>query len=102
MAGSFIAIYRWRVAPVYEAAFRKVWADTTKALREEGGFGSCLGRTGDGVFVAVAPWPDRKAREAAFEAIGEGPPWPPCERLEPLEMDVLVDLWATSPFAHQP
>ena len=99
MAGGFVAIYRWRVAPAYEAAFRKAWRETTLALRANGGLGSCLGRGAEGTFVAVATWPDAQAREAAFAAIGDGPQWPPCERLDPIEMEVIDDLWTASPFA---
>jgi hypothetical protein len=95
----FIAVYRWRVEPEHEAGFRRAWSDTTLALRERGGYGSCLGRAADGTFVAVAPWPDRQAREAAFDAIGDGPQWPPCERLDPIEMQVTDDLWQATPFA---
>ncbi len=98
MAGGFVAVYRWRVAPADENAFRKAWSETTLALRAQGGFGSCLGRTADGTFVAVAPWPGRKAREDAFDAIGEGPQWPHSERLDPIEMEVIDDLWTASPF----
>lgn len=102
MTSGFVAIYRWRVESEYETAFRKAWTETTLALREKGSFGSCLGRSEDGTFVAVAPWPDRTAREMAFEAIGEGPPWPPCERLDPIEMQVIDDLWLASPFPASP
>ncbi|MCB2049389.1 MAG: antibiotic biosynthesis monooxygenase [Novosphingobium sp.] len=98
MAGGFVAIYRWRVAPEHERAFRDVWAEVTQAARAQGGYGSCLGRTPDGTFVAVAPWQDRQAREQAFAAIGEGPQWPPVERLEPIEIEVEQDLWVASPF----
>lgn len=99
MAAGFVAVYRWRVAPGDEAAFRKAWGETTMALREAGGYGSCLRRTEDGLFVAVAPWPDRQTRESAFAAIGQGPQWPPCERLDPIEMEVIDDLWVATPFA---
>jgi len=102
MTGGFIAIYRWRVEPEHEAAFREAWRDVTVAARERGGFGSCLGRAEDGSLVAIAPWSSAQARADAFAAIGEGPQWPPCERLEPIEIGVIEDLWTASPFPGQP
>jgi hypothetical protein len=96
---SFIAIYRWRVEPEHEAAFRSAWKSATEALRSAGGLGSCLGRGADGTLVAVAPWHSRQSREDAFARVGDGLQWPPCERLEAIEIDVIDDLWLTSPFA---
>ncbi len=60
----FVAIYRWRIAPGKESAFRGAWAQMTRAIREQrGGLGSRLHRTQDGVFVAYAQWPSREAWE---------------------------------------
>lgn len=95
-SSGFVAIYRWRVAPEHEAEFRSVWAETTATLRQHGGLGSLLGRAEDGALCAVALWPSAEARDRAFASAPNGRAWPPAERLEPLTLDVLDDLWAVS------
>ena len=90
----FVAIYRWRVEPHFADAFIAKWEETTIALGKHGGMGSLLGRTEDGLFAAIALWPDRETRDTAFAAVGsEG--WPPAERLDPILIDPLANHWRT-------
>lgn len=93
----FIAIYRWRVAPEHEAAFRAVWRQVTREAGMHGGHGSCLTRADNGDLVAIAPWPSLAARDRAFAAMGDHD-WPPCERISEWQLDLVEDLWAASPF----
>jgi len=94
----FIAIYRWEVEPEHEQSFRDRWHQTTLIGRELGAFGSCLARDSSGQFVAIALWPSEAARSAAFENIGPPQPWAGAKRLEELKLEVLDDLWVSSPF----
>ncbi|HEY0112678.1 MAG TPA: antibiotic biosynthesis monooxygenase [Allosphingosinicella sp.] len=64
--GEFAVIYRWRVEPEAEAAFRKRWHEGTERLKELGGLGSCLCREADSTFLAFARWPSEETRAAAF------------------------------------
>lgn len=93
-----MAIYRWRVAPEHEQRFAAVWRDVTLAGREAGSFGSLLGRTPDGVLVAVALWPIREARDQAFAGTQSRTDWSPAERLGEEQVTPLDDLWTRSPF----
>lgn len=99
MSGSgFIAVYRWRVPPELEAAFRARWREVTLRGREHGAYGSCLTRDANGDLIAVALWPTEAARAAAFKRIGDVGPWPPVERVSEYRLSVLDDLWTLSPF----
>ena len=65
----FAVIYRWRIVPGGEAAFREAWEQVTHRLRDErGGLGSRLHRDAEGRFVAYAQWPDRASWEASRSA----------------------------------
>ncbi|MGB3711467.1 MAG: antibiotic biosynthesis monooxygenase [Erythrobacter sp.] len=93
----FVGIYRWKVDDEHVAAFRRAWSEGTEALKPYNSYGSLLGRAADGTFVAVAMWPDKETRDRAFEHAPD-PDWPPLERLEPMLLEVLDDLWNVSPF----
>lgn len=88
-----VAIYRWRVELEHEAAFIAAWRRATQALKAHGGMGSLLGRAKTGEMVAVALWPSAEAREQAFAALGEQHDWPPAERLEPILVEPLANMW---------
>ena len=89
-----VAIYRWRVAEEHVAAFIERWERATRRLRGLGGMGSLLGRAATGELVAVALWPSAEAREAAFALVADDGEWPPAERLEPILVDPIANLWA--------
>jgi heme-degrading monooxygenase HmoA len=93
----FVAIYRWRVAAEHEAAFIARWEQATLRLRTFGGMGSLLGRATSGEMVAVALWPSAEARDRAFAAqeAEDAPEWPPAERLEPILLHPIANLWET-------
>lgn len=89
----FVAIYRWKIAPEHVDVFRQRWLVATEQLYQVGGQGSLLGKADDGTYVAVALWPDRKTRDLAFSEIGARDEWPPAERLEPILIDPIENLW---------
>ena len=88
-----VAIYRWRIADEHLPAFRRKWRETTLALRSRGGSGSLLGRADDGTYHAIALWPDAATRDRAFADLPDGEPWPLVERLDPILIEPLDDLW---------
>ena len=90
----FVAIYRWRVEPEHEAAFVERWRQATAILSRHGGQGSLLGRAQSGELVAVALWPSAEARDRAFADAGNDAPWPPTERLDPILVDPIANLWS--------
>ena len=95
----FVAIYRWKVEPEHENAFRDRWHQTTLAGRRLGAFGSCLTRDEAGDFVAIALWPSEEARAAAFTAMGPQEPWLGAQRVNETKLLVEDDLWINSPFS---
>ncbi len=95
----FVVIYRWRLRPGTEEAFRDAWAEVTLAIRQGcGGLGSRLHRADDGTWLAYAQWPDR----ASWEAAQRSPPAEAAasaamgrcidERLPPILLEPVVDL----------
>jgi heme-degrading monooxygenase HmoA len=98
----FYVLYRCRVKPGSEPAFRALWSAITVAIRDgRGGLGSRLHRGDDGLLYAYARWPSREAWTAAFAM----PPvdadlsarmkahveeWLPAMPLEPIE-DLIED-----------
>lgn len=62
----FYVLYRCRVKPGSEEAFRALWSAITVAIRDgRGGLGSRLHRGDDGLHYAYARWPSREAWAAA-------------------------------------
>ena len=98
MSEGFIAIYRWRVEPGQEAAFRETWRAITDGAKHHGSLGSTLALDEDGIWTAIALWPSIETRDAAFAQMDESPAWPPCERLSETRLAVVDDRWARSPF----
>ena len=57
----FAVIYRWKLKPGREEAFRQAWEATTLDLKERrSGLGSRLHQAADGTWVAYAQWPSRE------------------------------------------
>jgi quinol monooxygenase YgiN len=104
-AAGFAVIYRWRLKPGSEEAFRAAWETVTRIIRREhGGLGSRLHRTAEGLWLAYAQWPDR----ASWEALQSAPAADPVasgimrdcveRRLEPILLEPVADLLVmTSP-----
>ncbi|MEW4448295.1 hypothetical protein [Qipengyuania sp. JC766] len=88
----FIAVYRWKIAEENVAAFRECWRAATRELGPHGIRGSLFARADDGTFCAIALWPDRETRDRAFADV-PGREWPPVERLEPILLSPLDNLW---------
>ena len=64
----YAVIYRWQVVPGLEAQFEEGWRRGTERIATEfGGWGSRLQRTGEGVYVAYAQWPDEATWKKAME-----------------------------------
>ena len=62
MTTTFAVLYRWKLKPGSEDAFRAAWRAMTEAIATRSGTGgSRLHRTDDGHFVAYAVWPSRQA-----------------------------------------
>lgn len=58
----FTVIYRWRVKPEMEEAFRNAWHRRTEKIHAiRGSFGSRLLREYDGTLCAIALWPSQEA-----------------------------------------
>ncbi|GAC1314152.1 MAG: hypothetical protein NVSMB21_25450 [Vulcanimicrobiaceae bacterium] len=96
----FVAVYRWRIRPDAEEAFRASWRRITEIIVERcGSGGSHLFRDGDGTLVAIALWPSREARERCFAtapfdaAAGAIMRASTLETFDDLELDSLDDLW---------
>ena len=96
----FVVMYRWRLKPGQEAAFREGWERITRLAHARcGSLGSALLTGDDGVWCAVARWPSREAREVCFaqsldDAASELMRDAVAERLPAVEMDMVLDLWA--------
>ena len=62
----FAVLYRWKLKPGTEAAFREAWCAATEAIRTRYGTGgSRLHRTEDDEVIAYAVWPSRADWEKA-------------------------------------
>ncbi|MDT0278384.1 antibiotic biosynthesis monooxygenase [Blastococcus goldschmidtiae] len=69
----FAVLYRWRIDPDREDAFRQGWELVTRAIhRSCGSHGSRLHRADDGTWIAYALWPDAATRERCDHAEDEG------------------------------
>ncbi len=62
----FATYFEWKIRAGQEDAFEQIWHEGTMLLRAEGSLGSSLFRGDDGRFRALALWPDRCTRDAAF------------------------------------
>ena len=102
----FVAVYRMRLKPGLEEQYARDWAEVTQvAIDHYGSGGSALFKGGDGVWTAIARWPDREARRRFFER----PDFDADQRarqqdtvaelLPTLELDSVIDLWTPLPSA---
>jgi quinol monooxygenase YgiN len=65
----FAVIYRWRLHAGKEAQFQEAWAAVTRLfMAERGARGSRLHQSEDGIWLAYAQWPDKRAWEASRAA----------------------------------
>jgi hypothetical protein len=94
----FIVVYRWRVEGAQDDAFRQQWRDVTLEARELGALGSCLTKDGNGDYLAIAAWRSEKARSDAFAEMTPRPALPAVKLVCETKLEVLDDLWITSPF----
>jgi heme-degrading monooxygenase HmoA len=89
----FAVLYRWRIDPAHEDAFRQRWRAATIELRDQfGALGSCLTRDAGGNFVAFARWPTEEHRDKAFAARTPADPAPGVLEFEQTKLWVEDDL----------
>ncbi|PSJ22220.1 hypothetical protein CVH10_09120 [Halomonas sp. ND22Bw] len=63
---AFYVLYRFKVTPGKEQAFKEGWCRMTEAIREQrGGLGSRLHYSESGWWMAYAKWPSRQAWESS-------------------------------------
>ena len=90
--------FRWQVDANNRLEFKSAWADLTEALKAQGSLGSALFQGSDGSFCALARWPDKKTRDAAFDALAGHPSAHVmktlfAESVDRLDLDLLDDRW---------
>jgi hypothetical protein len=99
----FVAIYRWRLDPEREQDFVTNWQRITLNGLAGGSGGSSLFRNAQGIWVAIARWPSREARDrffGAFDRSGDDSEMTRrarlavIERLPDEELDSVLDCWA--------
>ncbi|HEY8586228.1 MAG TPA: antibiotic biosynthesis monooxygenase [Rhodanobacter sp.] len=102
----FVAIYRWRLHPEREQDFVANWRRITLDGLAGGSGGSSLFRSAQGLWVAIARWPSRDARDQFFGKLDSGAGDPELsarahlaviERLPEEELDGVLDCWAAFP-----
>jgi len=102
----FVAIYRWRLHPEREQDFIVNWQRITRLGCNAGSGGSSLFRNAQGVWVAIARWPSRAARDHFFgqldaaEAesdLSERARLAVIERLPEEALDCVLDCWTAWP-----
>lgn len=70
----FAVLYRWRLKPGTEVAFREAWKAMTESIQSlHATGGSRLHRTDDGDLVAYAVWPGRQEWETASKLPSANP-----------------------------
>lgn len=95
-----ITVFRWRVKPGALERFSASWEEVTRYYLERGSLGSAIFQDGEGLVWAIARWPDEVTRDAAFadpapDPLRAGMIESIEERLEPVELGILANLWAT-------
>jgi hypothetical protein len=102
----FVAIYRWRLHPEREHDFVANWQRITVVGLAGGSGGSSLFRNAQGVWVAIARWPSRAARDQFFGTLDGSDAESEMsvrarlavvERLPDEELDSVLDCWAPFP-----
>ncbi|MEO6800290.1 MAG: antibiotic biosynthesis monooxygenase [Rhodanobacter sp.] len=102
----FVVIYRWRLHPDGEHDFVANWERITLGGLAGGSGGSSLFRNAQGIWVAIARWPSREARDGYFGKLdGSGAEsemverarLAVIERLPDEELDSVLDCWASLP-----
>lgn len=99
----FVVIYRWRLHPEREGDFVANWQRITLGGLAGGSGGSSLFRNAQSLWVAIARWPSREARDDFFgrldgsdaeSEMGKLARLAVIERLPDEELDCMLDCWA--------
>ncbi|MDN3556835.1 hypothetical protein [Halomonas maura] len=94
----YTVLYRWIVHPGKEDDFISGWESVTQHfISNHDALGSRLHKVSNNTFAAYAQWSSKEARESAFDA-NDAPEGAVekmnqaiSERLEPIEMNVILD-----------
>ena len=99
---SFATYFEWEIRQGWEAAFTAAWEVATRVLLTRDSHGSALFRTDAGNFAALARWPDRATRDAAFaeatfpsEAMSMGREI--VRTIHRIDLEGIFDLWICTP-----
>ncbi len=65
----FATFFQWTIHAGREEDFLQIWNEGTELLLRHGSLGSALFKGTDGKYSALARWPDRETRDAAFDAV---------------------------------
>lgn len=65
----YATFFQWRIRAGQIGTFRSAWAEVTDRLKEEGSLGSTLFAGPEDSWCALARWPSRGVRDAAFAAV---------------------------------
>lgn len=97
-----VTLFHWRLHPGARDRFVGHWAAVTELLKPHGSLGSALFEQPDGTLRAIARWPDRATRDAAFAA----DPAPEdsaamraciAQTIERVDLDAVRILWTDRP-----
>ena len=107
----FVAIYRWHLHPERERDFVTNWQRITLNGLAGGSGGSSLFRNAQGIWVAIARWSSRTARDQFFGRLDDSDAdsemsararLAVIERLPDEELDSVLDCWAPFPELAEP
>lgn len=63
----FAIIYQGYAKPNREKEYQQLWHKiATYFVQNRGALGSCLHKTGEGLWLAYSRWPDKKTRDASW------------------------------------
>lgn len=65
----FATFFQWTIHSGREEDFLQIWNEGTALLLQHGSLGSALFKGADGKYSALARWPDRQTRDAAFDTV---------------------------------
>lgn len=66
----FAVIYRFHLRPHQEETYRQCWNIIVEHfIKYCGAIGSCLHKSGDGLWIAYSRWPDKATRDAAWPGV---------------------------------
>ncbi len=94
--------FQWHIKPGQHEVFQSAWTEVTRRLLEHGSLGSALFVGPEGTYCALARWPDKVTRDAAFAAnskldVAAVMRAALSETVQQFDMDEAVNLWSLLP-----